>query len=85
MPDVIGDETVVLLDISGNVDNFALPAERSRVLATLLFTDIVGSTTLAASLGDAQWRQLLKQHNRLVRGQLQRFRGPEIATTGDGF
>ena len=82
---VVGDEPVILLDISGNVTDFARPAERSRFLATMLFTDIVGSTATAARMGDAGWRQLLEQHNRLVRHQLERFRGQEIDTAGDGF
>jgi class 3 adenylate cyclase len=82
---VIGDEPVVLLDISGNSSTFALPAERTRFLSTMLFTDIVGSTRLAAEIGDAAWRQKLEQHNRLVRHHLERFRGREVDTTGDGF
>ena len=56
-----------------------------RVLATVLFTDIVGSTDRASSLGDASWRQLLEQHNALIRTELDRFRGVEVNTTGDGF
>jgi class 3 adenylate cyclase len=56
-----------------------------RVLATVLFTDIVGSTELAADLGDRRWRQLLEQHNTLVRRELGRFRGRELNTAGDGF
>jgi class 3 adenylate cyclase len=59
--------------------------EAERVLATLLFTDIVGSTEKAASLGDRRWKDLLEQHNTVVRTQLQRFRGREQKTTGDGF
>jgi class 3 adenylate cyclase len=82
---VVGDEPVVLMDISGNSPGFALPSERSRFLATLLFTDIVGSTPMAAKLGDAAWHQLMEQHNRLVRSCLERFGGHEIETTGDGF
>jgi class 3 adenylate cyclase len=82
---VVGDEPVIVLDISGNVDTFALPAERTRYLATMLFTDIVGSTSLAGSMGDAAWRQKLEQHNRVVRQHLERFRGREVDTTGDGF
>jgi class 3 adenylate cyclase len=61
------------------------PAEPDRVLATLLFTDIVGSTERAAELGDARWRDLIQQHHALVRQQLVRFRGREIDTAGDGF
>ncbi len=56
-----------------------------RVLATVLFTDIVGSTEKAAALGDRRWRALLEGHHRVVRHELGRFRGREIDTTGDGF
>ncbi len=59
--------------------------EIDRILTTVLFTDIVGSTTRAASLGDPRWRSLLDAHDRAVREQLRRFRGNEINTTGDGF
>jgi class 3 adenylate cyclase/pimeloyl-ACP methyl ester carboxylesterase len=61
------------------------PAEPDRVLATLLFTDIVGSTERAAELGDARWRELVQRHHALVRQQLVRFRGRELDTAGDGF
>jgi class 3 adenylate cyclase len=56
-----------------------------RVLATVLFTDIVGSTRLAAELGDRRWHRLLVDHQELVRAQLARFQGREVKTTGDGF
>jgi len=59
--------------------------EVDRILTTLLFTDIVGSTGVAASLGDERWRSVLDAHDRAVRDQLRRFRGREINTTGDGF
>jgi len=59
--------------------------EPDRVLATILFTDIVGSTSRAAELGDARWRQLIQQHHALIRHQLGRFSGREIDTAGDGF
>jgi pimeloyl-ACP methyl ester carboxylesterase/class 3 adenylate cyclase len=59
--------------------------ETERVLATVLFTDIVGSTAKAAELGDRQWRDVLSEHHRRVRRQLARFRGVEIDTSGDGF
>jgi class 3 adenylate cyclase len=61
------------------------PVEIDRVLTTVLFTDIVNSTGHAASLGDRQWRTVLDAHDRTVRGELRRFRGREIKTTGDGF
>ena len=60
-------------------------SEPRRVLATVLFTDIVGSTAKAAELGDARWRELLGAHHSLIRRQLSRFRGTELDTAGDGF
>ncbi|MDQ3870537.1 MAG: adenylate/guanylate cyclase domain-containing protein [Chloroflexota bacterium] len=59
--------------------------EPDRVLATVLFTDVVGSTEHAARLGDRGWRELLERHDALVRQQLQRWRGREVKTVGDGF
>ena len=59
--------------------------EPERVLATVLFTDIVGATERAAKLGDRAWRQLLERHHELVRRQLTSFRGHEVDTAGDGF
>jgi pimeloyl-ACP methyl ester carboxylesterase len=59
--------------------------EPDRVLATVLFTDLVGSTERAAELGDRRWRELLEQHHAIVRRQLERFRGSEVDTAGDGF
>jgi len=61
------------------------PAEPERVLATVLFTDIVGSTERARELGDRKWRDLLERHHELVRRDLERYRGKEIDTAGDGF
>jgi pimeloyl-ACP methyl ester carboxylesterase len=61
------------------------PAEPERMLATVLFTDIVGSTDRARELGDRRWRDLLDRHNDIVRRDLERFRGVEIDTAGDGF
>ena len=60
-------------------------SEPDRMLATVLFTDIVESTTKAIELGDRRWRELLDRHNELVRRELLRFHGREIDTTGDGF
>jgi pimeloyl-ACP methyl ester carboxylesterase len=59
--------------------------EPDRILATVLFTDIVGSTERAASLGDRRWRELVGEHDSLVRRQLERFQGREVDTAGDGF
>ena len=61
------------------------PREPERVLATVLFTDIVGSTDRAAELGDHGWRRLLDRHNAIVREELERWRGREVKTVGDGF
>jgi class 3 adenylate cyclase/pimeloyl-ACP methyl ester carboxylesterase len=63
----------------------APPEEPDRVLATVLFTDIVGSTARSAELGDARWRELLGEHHTRVRRELARFRGREVDTAGDGF
>ena len=60
-------------------------AAPDRVLATVLFTDIVGSTARAAELGDRGWRELLEQHHALIRADLARYRGTELDTAGDGF
>jgi class 3 adenylate cyclase len=59
--------------------------ETNRVLATVLFTDIVGSTEEAVRRGDREWLRLLDQHNEIVRSELARFRGFEVNTAGDGF
>ena len=60
-------------------------AYEDRMLATVLFTDIVGSTRRAADMGDRRWRELLDAHDAIVRSQLGRFRGHEVKTVGDGF
>jgi class 3 adenylate cyclase len=80
----VGD-TGPLLD---NIEEFVtgrLPAhDVDRVLATVLFTDVVGSTEQAAGMGDRRWSELLATHDGLTRAELVRFRGREIQTTGDG-
>ncbi len=60
-------------------------AEVDRVLATVMFTDIVGSTEYASRVGDGRWRELLSEHHSIVRGELMRWRGTEVKTIGDGF
>jgi class 3 adenylate cyclase len=62
-----------------------VPKASDRVLATVLFTDVVESTSTAAEVGDQRWREILESHNTIVRDQLTRFRGTEVNTTGDGF
>jgi class 3 adenylate cyclase len=61
------------------------PTEPDRMLATVLFTDVVDSTARTSSEGDARWRELLDDHDRLVRRELERYRGREVKNTGDGF
>lgn len=82
---VVGDQPAVLIDFAGNIDALGLPREHERMVTTLIMTDIVDSTRTASRLGDAAWKQLLSDHNRLVRAQLLRFGGSEVDTTGDGF
>jgi class 3 adenylate cyclase/pimeloyl-ACP methyl ester carboxylesterase len=76
---------VVAVEIAEFLTGERPTVEIERVLTTMLFTDIVASTELAASLGDNRWRSLLDAHDRTVRDQLRRHRGREIKTTGDGF
>jgi pimeloyl-ACP methyl ester carboxylesterase/class 3 adenylate cyclase len=63
----------------------AAQAAFDRVLATVLFTDIVGSTERAAEMGDRRWKELLERHHQVVRAMLGRYRGVEVSTAGDGF
>ncbi len=83
---VVGDEPWVTIDFAG-MRTFARPLEArvERVLASLLFTDIVDSTASLVRLGDAAWRELLAQHNETTRFAIDYYRGREMATTGDGF
>jgi class 3 adenylate cyclase len=81
----LGDEDCTLLQWVGvrAATGFTLGVG-DRVLATLLFTDLVGSTEQATRLGDVGWNDLLSQHYESIRRELERFRGREIDTTGDG-
>ncbi len=81
----VGDYEAVAEEIGEFLTGTRQAAEPSRVLATVLFTDMVESTSRAVSLGDARWRALISDHDRLVRAQLARFRGREIDRRGDGF
>ena len=76
---------VLLRETHEFLETLSTPREPDRVLATVLFTDIVGSTACAAEIGDTAWRELLGRHHTLVRGELVRFRGEELDTAGDGF
>jgi pimeloyl-ACP methyl ester carboxylesterase len=81
----VGDGDALLDEVEEFLTGVRHGPEPDRVLATLLFTDIVGSTEQAATLGDRRWRDLLAEHNALVRRELARFRGREIDAAGDGF
>ncbi len=83
---VVGDETYHGVEFTGARTFGVTPDELGNgIVATLLFTDIVGSTAKLAELGDVRWREAIVQHNALMRRELDRFRGRELATTGDGF
>jgi class 3 adenylate cyclase len=81
----VGDEPVVQVEWSG-LRHWAGPGgSHRRVLVTLLFADVVGSTEAAVRIGDAAWRDLLSLYFEAMRGELERFRGREVKTTGDGM
>ncbi|MDP9244959.1 MAG: adenylate/guanylate cyclase domain-containing protein, partial [Chloroflexota bacterium] len=80
-----GDSAVLVAEIQEFLTGARPVPGADRVLATVLFTDIVESTKRAAQLGDTRWRELLAEHDRDVRQALERFRGREVKTTGDGF
>jgi class 3 adenylate cyclase len=80
-----GDQSATLDEIENFVTGIRPAPEPKRVLATVLFTDIVGSTATASELGDARWRRLLDEHNHVTRRQLERFGGRQIKTVGDGI
>jgi class 3 adenylate cyclase len=90
LPDVnalpyLGDADAVLDEIEEFLTGARSPADFDRSLATVLFTDIVGSTEKAGDLGDRRWRYLLEDHHARVRRALGRFHGTEVDTAGDGF
>jgi pimeloyl-ACP methyl ester carboxylesterase len=80
-----GDADAVLGEIEEFLTGARSVPEPDRVLATVMFTDIVGSTQRAAEVGDARWRELLGAHQEAVRRELERFRGREVKTLGDGY
>jgi class 3 adenylate cyclase len=82
---VTGDADAILGEIEEFLTGVRSAPEPERVLATVMFTDIVGSTERAAALGDRRWRDVLESHHAVVRTQLARFRGREVDTAGDGF
>jgi class 3 adenylate cyclase len=82
---VVSNEPMLAVNWSGVRSWLPEPEFGDRVVATLLFTDIVGSTELASRMGDRAWRELLGRHNQEVRNVLDRHRGREVKTTGDGF
>jgi class 3 adenylate cyclase len=80
-----GDSDAVIFAISGFLGVDRTERQHDRILSTVLFTDIVGSTEKTAELGDAAWKDLLEEHHSVVRGHLSRYRGREVDTAGDGF
>jgi class 3 adenylate cyclase len=82
IPPVVAEMERFLRDVW---ETTAAEQEPDRVLATVMFTDIVGSTETAAEVGDARWRELLEHHHSLIRRELLRARGKEVDTAGDGF
>ena len=81
----LGDWSSVVAAIEEFITGSHTKHSADRVLATLLFTDIVDSTRTAESLGDLRWGALLSRHNDVMRDEIRRFRGREVNTTGDGF
>jgi class 3 adenylate cyclase len=83
---VVGDEPWETVEwTSARIVGVAPDGPGERVLATVLFTDIVDSTATLQRLGDSAWRSTLREHDARLRGELNVFRGREVATTGDGF
>ncbi len=82
---VVGDEVFDTVEFTSAAVFGVTPDDDESVLATMLFTDIVDSTTTLSRIGDAAWRHLLLQHNQVMRTELDRYRGREMGTTGDGF
>ncbi|HEX6400225.1 MAG TPA: alpha/beta fold hydrolase [Actinomycetota bacterium] len=80
-----GEQDALLDEVEAFVTGSRPSAGVDRVLSTVLFTDIVGSTEKAAAIGDAPWKDLLVEHDAIVRGALERHRGEEVVRTGDGF
>lgn len=81
----VGDQDAVLEEVEEFLTGVRRGPEPDRVLTTLLFTDVVGSTRTAADVGDRAWRELLDRHHAVVRCELERWRGRELDTAGDGF
>ena len=81
----VGDQDAILDEVQEFLTGVRPAPEADRLLATVLFTDIVGSTEWAARLGDRAWKEMVDQHHGLVRQELHRFRGREVDTAGDGF
>jgi TAP-like protein len=79
----LGDQDALLAEVQSFLTGARPIDEPDRVLTTILFTDVVGSTELAARLGDRRWRELLDDHDQAVREQLVTYRGREVMTAGD--
>ena len=84
-PPWVGNADTILDEVEEFLTGVRRGSDPDRVLATVMFTDIVDATRRAAELGDRRWRDLLESHHAMVREQLVKFRGREIDTAGDGF
>jgi class 3 adenylate cyclase len=84
-PFFTGDTAPALSAIGEFITGERIQQVPNRTLATVMFTDIVGSTRQAAELGDARWIEILERHRQLTRQYISRYRGTEVNTTGDGF
>lgn len=82
---VEGDDELVMVDWAGGAGFDVRPGESARVMATILFTDMVGSTAQARKAGDEAWRRTVAMHDDVVRTALVRFGGREVETAGDSF
>jgi class 3 adenylate cyclase len=80
-----GDQDAIVDEVEEFLTGARSAPEPDRMLATVLFTDIVGSTERAVVLGDSRWRELLERHHAIIRRELERHRGREVDTAGDGF
>lgn len=81
----VGDSGAIVSEIQSFLTGEQAPIEIDRVLATVLFTDIVDSTKKTVRVGDSRWRDVLDTHNAVMRREIDRFRGRAVRSTGDGY
>jgi class 3 adenylate cyclase len=81
----VGNTEAIVNEIQSFITGEHAPVERDRVLATILFTDIVDSTKRTVELGDSRWKDVLETHNAVMHKEIDRFRGRAVRSTGDGY